>query len=121
LVGAQKTFVGVDNKGIAAHFSSSSEGAVALNASVGGWAKENTAQNGVGIFLVAVSGGYHSLMLIVDRRGDDVSFWLQDQHGNSSTNSSSSFDRLVSHSQKEIDDHMLKMVQSWGGSRVISI
>lgn len=112
LVGAEKRFVAVDQDGKAGHYSKKK--VVKMNKSVADWAKKKTAMNSVGIFLVSAIGGYHSLTLVVDRRGKSISFWLLDQHGNSNTGSSSSFDRTIKHTQKEVDNYFVLMALSWG-------
>ncbi|WP_062060202.1 hypothetical protein [Aquimarina longa] len=112
LIGAKKRFVAVDEDGKAGHYSNKK--VVKMNESVAGWAKKQTTMNGVGIFLVSVIGGYHSITLIADRRGKSVSYRLLDQHGNSSMGASSSFDRTIKHTKKEIDTYFVRMASSWG-------
>jgi hypothetical protein len=112
LTGAEKTFMGVDGNGVASH--NSKKDPVKLNESIAEWAMSETGTNGVGFFIVSVAGGYHSLLLVVDRRGTDaVSYRLLDQHGNSETGSGSDFDRLAAHTKEEIDAYFLLMIQSW--------
>ena len=111
LVGSEKTFTGIDEDGKKSNHSESDP--VKMDSNIAEWAKSKTGENGVGAFMVSVSGGFHSLMLIVDRRGKSVTYRLLDQHGNSSTGSSSAFDRTVEHTGGEINDYMLSMIQSW--------
>jgi hypothetical protein len=114
LIGNEKRFVAVDKNGVAGHYSKEVNKAVKMNESVANWAKEQTQKGGVGMFIVSAIDGYHSLILIADRRGKDDTYRLLDQHGNEETGSSSTFDRTVSHTREEIDDFFVRMGMSWG-------
>ena len=116
LTSSEKLFTGLDSNGKSSHYSKNDP--VKLNKSITEWAKSETGINGVGFFLVSVSGGYHSLLLVVDRRGSGITFRLLDQHGNQSTVSSSSFDRLIAHSNLETDSYFLKMLSDWYDVRI---
>jgi hypothetical protein len=111
LTSSEMLFTGLDSNGKSSHYSKKEP--VTLSESITEWAKSETGINGVGFFIVSVSGGYHSLMYVVDRRGSGITFRLLDQHGNQSTGSRSSFDRLIEHSSKEIDDFFIEMLKSW--------
>jgi RHS repeat-associated protein len=113
LTGSEKTFVGLDSNGKESH--NSKKDPVKLSSNIASWAESETEMNGVGFFLISVSGGYHSLMLVVDRRGNDITYRLLDQHGNKTTGSKSSFDRLKAHTADEINNYFLAMVFSWYG------
>jgi RHS repeat-associated protein len=111
LVDGEKMFTITDKDGKAKH--SSKALAEGFNNSPLDWAKAETSVNGVGIFIVSIFEGYHSMMLVVDRRGSETTYRLLDQHGNSDTGSSSSFDRSKSHTKAEIEAYFLEMSNSW--------
>jgi hypothetical protein len=116
LTSSEMLFTGLDSNGKQSHYTKKDP--VKLSKSITEWAKSETELNGVGFFLVSVCGGYHSLLLVVDRRGSGITFRLLDQHGNQSTGSSSPFDRLIAHSGLEIDNYFLKMLSDWYDVRV---
>jgi hypothetical protein len=111
LTSSEMLFTGLDSNGKQSHYTK--QDPVKLSKSIAEWAESETGINGVGFFLVSVCGGYHSMMLVADRRGRGITFRLLDQHGNQSTGSRSSFDRLIAHSGLEIDNYFLKMLSDW--------
>ncbi len=109
LVGDHKRVTAIDEDGNAGHYSDKE--VIALNHSPATWAKDQTEMNAVGVFLVSVHGGYHSMTMVVDRRGKGaLEYRLLDQH----ETTDSGFDRTSEHTAKEIDDYFVTMAQSWG-------
>lgn len=117
LVGSHKLFVALnENKKPSAY----GEGIGAYNvakgfdSSPGDWLYETTGDGGLSFYMVSLMGGYHSIMMGVDRRDQQEKYYFWDQHGNKSTGSELEFDRLIPHNKKEIEDYFLKMINKWG-------
>ncbi len=114
LTDGEKKFTAVDGNGKAIHHSKGDDGpATGFDSDPLKWCKGKTGMNGVGVFLVAALWGYHSLILIVDRRGARITYRLLDQHGNYSTGSNRPFDRLVHHTSNEVKEQLLQMAIDW--------
>ncbi len=114
LTDGEKTFIAVDTNGNAIHNSKGNDGpATGFDSDPLQWCKGKTGMNGIGVFLVAALDGYHSLTLIVDRRGLKVTYRLLDQHGNNSTGSPRDFDRLIHHTSSEVKKQLLQMAIDW--------